>query len=101
MPEHPRMLYRDLRLIPTLVSLIALGILGLAYRDLDARFRNYSVGGTLVYVLGSAAIAYFHTTWAARQGGVLAENWQFFLIVGLHGAWFLGLIAFFIWRGVI
>ncbi len=95
-------IWRDVRYLPTFVSLLVLGIVLLVYRDLEGLTRQYFVPSLAVYTLGSGIIASAHATAFARanQRDQALSTWSVRLVYGVHVFWLGLLIWYGDWRDV-
>ncbi len=96
MDEMDASIWRDVRYLPTFVSLLALGIVLLVYRDLGGLTRQYFVPSLAVYTLGSGIIASAHATASVRAKQVnsrLKNGWVVLVYVA-HVIWLGFLIGY-------
>ncbi len=86
----------DTRFFPTLVGAFVTGLVLLFYSNLTVLIQNRVVPAMVIYVLGTALIAWFQTMLGIRRKDILSSP-QFMVICILHLFWFAGLVLFSLW----
>ena len=98
---------QDARYFPTLIGAFLIGLLLLFFKDLSDPIKNL-VPSLIIYVIGTAFIAYLQSMFALRKqlederaGKVFTGNSKlvFGIMVGLHVLWLAGLIWYNLRKG--
>jgi hypothetical protein len=99
---------QDARYFPTLVGAFLLGLLLLFFKELSDPIKQYLVPSFIIYVIGTAFIAYLQSMLALRKqlederdGKVFTGNSKpvFGAMVGLHVLWLAGWIWYNLHKG--
>jgi hypothetical protein len=99
---------QDARYFPTLIGAFVVGLLLLLFKELSDPIKQHLVPSLIIYVIGTAFIAYLQSMLALRKqledekaGQVFTGNSKpvFGIMVGLHVLWLAGLIWYNFHKG--
>ena len=97
--------------IPTLAGLLVFGLILLFFRDLDTTLRMVLVPSVAIYILGNSLLAFVYSDLDARNcvrarqeegriPGPISSN-IFILFIVLHVVWFVSLLIYLFWKGIL
>lgn len=94
------------RLVPALFSVLVLGLFLLFLRELPEEMQTYLVPSVAIYGLGASLLGMlhrlvaYHYEVAGNNERTIPIRWRVILYAA-HVLWFVSLIAYNFWRGVL